>query len=151
MPDANWRSGSRISTRRSASTSRRAGSPRRSRRRGRSSSLLVRLRGKDHWQTGDARRDLETYERLAAPPARGPGSVRGGPSRGWLGSNELYGQGQYAQASELFQKTLAIRREILGEDHPDTATSYNNLAVTLQAQGKYAEAEAMLRKALGSA
>ena len=30
--------------------------------------LLVRLRGKDHWQTGDARRDLETYERLAARP-----------------------------------------------------------------------------------
>src|SRR5262245_47333287 len=30
--------------------------------------LLARLRGKDHWQTGDARRDLDTYERLAARP-----------------------------------------------------------------------------------
>ena len=30
--------------------------------------LLVRLRGPDHWQTGDARRNLETYERLAARP-----------------------------------------------------------------------------------
>ena len=36
----------------------------------------------------------------------------------------------------------------LGEGHPDTATSYNNLAVTLRAQGKYAEAEAMHRRAL---
>ena len=36
----------------------------------------------------------------------------------------------------------------LGEDHPDTATSYNNLASTLRAQGKYAEAEAMHRRAL---
>ena len=42
--------------------------------------LLVRLRGKEHWQTGDARRDLETFERLVACP-RGPGSVRGGASR----------------------------------------------------------------------
>ncbi len=32
--------------------------------------LLVRLRGKDDWQAGDARRDLETYEHLAARPAR---------------------------------------------------------------------------------
>ena len=36
----------------------------------------------------------------------------------------------------------------LGEDHPDTATSYNNLAVNLHAQGKYAEAEPLYRKAL---
>ena len=42
--------------------------------------LVVRLRGKEHWQTGDARRDLETFKRLAARP-RGPGSVRGGASR----------------------------------------------------------------------
>ena len=27
--------------------------------------LLARTRGKDHWQTGDARRELETYQRLA--------------------------------------------------------------------------------------
>ena len=30
--------------------------------------LLARTRGKDHWQTGDARRDLETYHRLAGLP-----------------------------------------------------------------------------------
>ena len=36
----------------------------------------------------------------------------------------------------------------LGEDHPDTADSYNNLAATLGDQGKYAEAEAMHRRAL---
>src|ERR1700733_1272214 len=30
--------------------------------------LFARTRGKDHWQTGDARRDLETYHRLAGLP-----------------------------------------------------------------------------------
>src|SRR5689334_18218447 len=30
--------------------------------------LLARTLGKDHWQTGDARRDLETYQRLAGLP-----------------------------------------------------------------------------------
>ena len=30
--------------------------------------LLVHLRGKEHWQTGNARRDLETYEQLAVRP-----------------------------------------------------------------------------------
>ena len=47
----------------------------------------------------------------------------------------------------MHRRALAIRLKALGEGHPDTATSYNNLAVTL-GQGKYAEAEAMLRRAL---
>ena len=37
---------------------------------------------------------------------------------------------------------------MLGEGHPDTATSYNNLAANLQAQGKYADAEPLFRTAL---
>ena len=58
---------------------------------------------------------------------------------------QLYGQGQYVRASESFQKALAIDREILPEGHPDTANGYNNLAESLTAQGKAAEAEAMHR------
>ena len=48
----------------------------------------------------------------------------------------------------MHRRALAIMLKALGEDHPDTATSYNNLALTLYAQGKYAEAEAMHRRAL---
>ncbi len=48
----------------------------------------------------------------------------------------------------MHRRALAIRLKALGEDHPDTATSYNNLAATLGDQGKYAEAEAMHRRAL---
>ena len=43
---------------------------------------------------------------------------------------------------------MAIRLKVLGEDHPDTATSYNNLASNLNAQGKYGAAEPLFQKAL---
>ena len=49
----------------------------------------------------------------------------------------------------LFAKALAIRRKVLGEEHPDTAVSYNNLAFNLNSQGKYAEARAALREGAG--
>ena len=52
-------------------------------------------------------------------------------------------QGKYAEAEAMHRRTLAIRLKALGEGHPDTAPSYNNLALALQSQGKYAEAEAM--------
>jgi tetratricopeptide (TPR) repeat protein len=37
---------------------------------------------------------------------------------------------------------------VLGEEHPDTARSYNNLATTLADQGKHAQAEPLYEKAL---
>jgi hypothetical protein len=47
-----------------------------------------------------------------------------------------------------YTKALTIRRKILGENHPDTASSYHNLASSQQAQGKYAQAEPGYTKAL---
>jgi tetratricopeptide (TPR) repeat protein len=109
--------------------------------------LLARTLGKDHWQTGDARRDLETYHRLAGLPREVQDryvKARQAVAR----ASQLYARGHYAEAALLFQEDLSIRRDILGEDHPHTAASYNNLAETLRAQGKYGEAEAMHRRAL---
>ena len=109
--------------------------------------LLARTRGKDHWQTGDARRDLETYHRLAGLPREVQDryvKARQANTR----ASQLYARGQYAEAALLSQEDLSIRRDILGEDHPETATTYNNLAATLLAQGKYGEAEAMFRRTL---
>ena len=40
-------------------------------------------------------------------------------------------------------------RRLLTDDHPDTAASYNNLAVNLNAQGKYAPGPAALREGAG--
>ena len=43
---------------------------------------------------------------------------------------------------------LSGRRETLGDTHPDTLSSMNNLANLLQAQGKLSEAEQLYRDAL---
>ena len=46
------------------------------------------------------------------------------------------------------EESLAIFKKAPGEDHPHTASSYNNLAGNLNDQGKYAEAEPLYRRAL---
>ena len=45
-----------------------------------------------------------------------------------------------ATAEPLYRKALAICRKVLGEDHPHTATSYNNLAFNLDDQDRMQEA-----------
>jgi tetratricopeptide (TPR) repeat protein len=54
----------------------------------------------------------------------------------------------YRRASALYREQSALLAEALGPDHPDTATSYDNVAVNLNAQGRYSEAEPLFRKAL---
>ena len=41
--------------------------------------------------------------------------------------------GYLAGAKPYLEQALAIRREVLGEKHPDTARSLNNLGYLLQA------------------
>jgi tetratricopeptide (TPR) repeat protein len=57
-------------------------------------------------------------------------------------------QAQYPQAEPLYQRALAIREQVLGPQHPDTALSLNNLAFLYYNQGKYAEAEPLYQRAL---
>jgi tetratricopeptide (TPR) repeat protein len=61
---------------------------------------------------------------------------------------QLYQQGQYAAALPLAQKALAIREQLLGANHPDVATSLNNLAGLYQAIGNYGEAEPLFQRSL---
>ncbi len=60
----------------------------------------------------------------------------------------LYERAQYGEAKLLLKRALQIREKQLGADHPDTATSLNNLAFLYQSQGKYAEAEPLYVRAL---
>ncbi len=53
-----------------------------------------------------------------------------------------------ADALPLHQKVLDIYRKVLGEDHPDTATAYHNLAFSLARQGRYADALPLYQKSL---
>ena len=45
--------------------------------------------------------------------------------------------GQYNQAKEYFEKSLAIRKEIYGEHHGAVATSYNNPGTVYRELGQY--------------
>ena len=52
-------------------------------------------------------------------------------------------QGLYAQAEPLFKRSLAIREQALGPDHPDVAASLHNLAALYRATGRAEEAKAL--------
>jgi tetratricopeptide (TPR) repeat protein len=112
---------------------------------------LAELRGKaqgaDHWQAANARGQVDALRRV----------LRHGPE----GRNDyarclalqrqaetLAAKVRYREAQPLLEKVLAIRRQVLGEEHPLTATNYHNLASILYKQDKYVEAEAGFRKAL---
>jgi len=56
--------------------------------------------------------------------------------------------GNKQQALPYSKRALAIREKALGPDHPDTATSLNNLGVLLRAMGNLAEARPYYERAL---
>ena len=56
---------------------------------------------------------------------------------------------QYSEAEPLLQQALSMREQVLGPEHPDTATSLQDLGVLYVNQGKYAEAEPVLKHSLG--
>lgn len=58
------------------------------------------------------------------------------------------GQGLYALAEVPLQACLLATEQQLGADHPDTATSLNNLAELYLTQGYYSEAESLLIRSL---
>ena len=58
------------------------------------------------------------------------------------------GQGIYSSAANWSDKGLEIIKNRLGENHPDVATSLNNLAFLYDSQGKYDQAEPLYLQAL---
>ncbi len=56
-------------------------------------------------------------------------------------------QGKYADAEPLYRRALAIGEKALGPEHPDVATSLENLGRLYRAQGKAAEAERLEARA----
>jgi CHAT domain-containing protein/Tfp pilus assembly protein PilF len=63
-------------------------------------------------------------------------------------ARSLQQQGRYADAEFLLKRSLAIREKILGTDHPDVASSLNNLGLLYIRQGQYAQAEPLLKRSL---
>ena len=55
---------------------------------------------------------------------------------------------EYNHAKELHKKALAISTNVFGEDHPNVATSYNNLASVYYRLAEYNKAKELHEKAL---
>ena len=57
--------------------------------------------------------------------------------------------GRYGEAEPFYVEALGMYKRLLGESHPDVASSVNNLAVLYSSQGRYSEAEPLYVEALG--
>jgi hypothetical protein len=109
--------------------------------------LRERAQGPAHWQAVDARWEVVAWQRAGKAKKANRQEYRRLEFLG-LEAVGLYRQGQYGKAQPLFEKLLAIRRTVLGEDHPDTAAGYSIVGLTLNAQAKYALAQPLCEKAL---
>jgi tetratricopeptide (TPR) repeat protein len=60
----------------------------------------------------------------------------------------LEAQGDLAGTKPYYERALAIRKQVLGPQHPDTAFSLTNLGALLEAQGDLAGAKPYYERAL---
>ena len=120
--------------------------------------LRSRLQGAGHWQAIDAGwevRQLSSRAKWSAQQQAEDARLHQWTAQG----TRLIVEGHYRDAEALLRKALTSVRQTLGEDHPETATGCNNLAICLDHLGRYADARAVVlddgqalrirRKALG--
>jgi tetratricopeptide (TPR) repeat protein len=60
----------------------------------------------------------------------------------------LQGQGQLTRAIVLFERSLTDRQRVLGDEHPATLSSRNNLAHAYRSVGRLAEAISLFERSL---
>ena len=91
--------------------------------------------------TWPAWRQLLPHVLAITDPARGIHSDS--PTVAWLldrAAAYLLTRGEPRPARALFERAHRLRRDTLGQDHPDTLSSANNLAADLRAIGNYEQA-----------
>ncbi|HEY5311320.1 MAG TPA: tetratricopeptide repeat protein, partial [Pirellulales bacterium] len=103
--------------------------------------------GGGHWKVTDARLQVEQARLLAKLNPRDRQDLRNAEQANRK-LVRLYGEGQYQAAIELAEKCRVTRLRLLGEAHPDYATSLNNLAELYRSMGDYARAEPLFRQAM---
>jgi tetratricopeptide (TPR) repeat protein/CHAT domain-containing protein len=109
--------------------------------------LLEMRLGKGHWQATDARFALQDRRRRAAmsPEDRAAFLQAQADSNRAL---RLYQQGRSREAVQIAVQVLAVCRQLLGERHPDYATSLSNLALLYKDLGEAGKALPLLKQAL---
>jgi CHAT domain-containing protein/tetratricopeptide (TPR) repeat protein len=110
-------------------------------------ALRTNVQGAEHWQTVSQKWALTALKKVASLPAEQRTGWRQA-ARDIAEARRLMQQAQYGKALPLWQERLKWCRQVLGEEHPHTALSYNNLAANLWSQGKYTEAGPLYQKAL---
>jgi len=103
--------------------------------------------GETHWQVTDARLAVEHVRLLASLTDEQPSQLSLAEE---LGSTlkKKHAEGAFTDTIPDAQGICEIRKTILGERHPDYATSLNNLAVLYTSMGDAAKAEPLCLKTL---
>jgi tetratricopeptide (TPR) repeat protein len=110
-------------------------------------ALRTRVQGPTHFETVNARWRLKALRRVA-PMSKEDRVAYQSASTMQQQVGLFVDQGKYAQAQPLLEHALEILRRLLTDEHPDTATSYNNVAYVLEGQGRYSQAQPLHEKAL---
>jgi hypothetical protein len=110
-------------------------------------ALRSKVQGRDHWEAVGAQWQLKAIDRLRELEVSQRKQAAELPA---LGSRAaaLEAKGRAREALALRQQALDGYRKLLGDEHPDTAAAYNNLALNQNRQGRYAEAEGNFKRAL---
>ncbi|MBF0108989.1 MAG: tetratricopeptide repeat protein [Magnetococcales bacterium] len=87
---------------------------------------------------------------ITPPPAGDTSAIDGKATESNLNglASRYYSQGDYDKALELFQRSLELSTQSLGENNPTVAASMNNLASILASLGRYDEALPLFEKSL---
>ncbi len=110
-------------------------------------ALRKSKQGTDHYEFLDAEHRVRTLQKVASLPPQDHRTFREAKQY-YDQAILLERQRKFAAAKPLYEKALAIVRKVLGEEHRDTAGSYNNLATNLARRQKYAQARPLYEKAL---
>jgi tetratricopeptide (TPR) repeat protein len=109
--------------------------------------IHTRLQGAEHWETVNARYQLDSLKQLASLPEEGQRAMLSARSESRR-AIALEARAEYREAEKNHGTVLLELRRWRGEDHLDTAAAYNNLANNLRNQGRYAAALSLFQKAL---
>jgi CHAT domain-containing protein/tetratricopeptide (TPR) repeat protein len=110
-------------------------------------AVAKRIRGPKHFETMNVEWELNALRAVGRTPKEDRVAYHSARTMSEQ-SLAVEAQGKYAQAQPLYEKALEIRRRLLTDDHPQTASSYSNLACNLNRQGKYAAAQPLFERAL---
>ena len=99
------------------------------------------------WRRGDAQTEITTLEFVLTldPDLRRECSYADSLT---VAVTDCWMRGRFDEGADTARRQLEIQRRILGQEHPDVATTINNLALLLLMQAKYEEAGPLAREAL---